>query len=439
MSSVSSTMYKRISLLAFAWLCCLKPWAQTENSPYSRYGLGDVLPRENILNRGMGGVSAAYSDFHTVNFLNAASYSKLKYTTLDFGLDLSNRTLRALDPPRKSSSSSPNISYLQLGIPLSMKKDWGMNIGLRPITRISYKIERNERLQGIDSLNTLFEGTGGTYEVYAGTGFGIKNLSLGFNVGYLFGSKNFSTRKSFIPDSSDVFYYQSNHETQTNYNGLLLNGGIQYSIKLEKNKTTGALLKLGAYGTLKKELDANQDITRGTFQYNSVTGAVDSLDVALDQKGIPGKVEYPSTFGGGFVFEKPGKWMFGADFSVTNWDDYRFFNDPDQVQNSWKFNAGGQLIPKAGKNYLSYVAYRAGFQYGKDYIKVDKDLPVWAVTAGVSFPMRKAAYTNQFSLINLGFEFGQRGNKENLVRENFFRLSLGLSLSDIWFVKRKYD
>jgi hypothetical protein len=387
----------------------------------------------------MGGVSAAYSDFHTVNFLNPASYSKLKYTTLDFGLDLNNRTLRALDPPRKSSSSSPNISYLQLGIPLSLKKDWGMNIGLRPITRINYKIERNERLQGIDSLNTLFEGNGGTYEVYAGTGFGIKNFSVGVNVGYLFGSKNFSTRKSFIPDSSDVFYYQSNHETQTNYNGLLLNGGIQYSIKLESSKPMGAVLKLGVHGSLKKELDANRDITRGTFQYNSVTGAIDSIDVALDQKDLPGKVEYPSSFGAGFLFEKPGRWMFGGDFSIANWDDYRFFGETDQVQNSWKINVGGQIIPKAGKNYLSYVAYRAGFFYGKDYIKVDNDLPVWGVTAGASFPMRKAAYTNQFSMINLGLEFGQRGNKENLVRENFFRLSVGLSLSDIWFVKRKYE
>jgi hypothetical protein len=409
--------------------------AQTENSPYSRYGLGDILPSQNILNRSMGGVAAAYSDFHTVNFINPASYSKLKYTTLDFGLDINSRTLRALDPPRKFSSSSPIISYLQLGVPLSMKKDWGMNLGLRPLTRINYKIERNERIDGIDSLNTLFEGNGGAYEVYAGTGFGIKNFSVGLNVGYLFGSKNFSTRKSFIPDSAEVFYYQSNHETQANYNGLLLNGGIQWAGKL--NKST--VLRLGAHGNLKKTMNASKDILRETFQYNSTTGAIDSLDVASNQKGIEGDVDYPSSFGAGFIFDKPGKWMFGADLTLTNWDDYRFFGEVDQVQNSWMLHVGGQIIPKAGRNYLSYVAYRAGFQYGKDYIKIDQDLPVWSFSAGASFPMRKAAYTNQFSMINLGFELGQRGNKDNFVRENFFRLSIGLSLSDIWFVKRKYD
>ena len=310
-----------------------------------------------------------------------------------------------------------------------------MNIGLRPVTRINYKIERNERLTGIDSLQTLFEGNGGTYEVYMGTGYGIKNLSIGVNVGYLFGSKNYSTRKSFIPDSSNIFYYQSNHETQTNFNGLVLNGGLQYAANL--NKTT--VLKLGAYGNLKKTLNATKDIRRETFQYNTNSGAIDSLDVASNQKDIEGKVEYPSSFGGGFIFEKRGKWMLGADFTMMNWDDYRFFGEKDQVQNSWKMHFGGQVIPKAGRSYFSYVAYRAGFQIGKDYIIVDKELPVWGFSAGASFPMRKAAYTNQFSMINLGIEFGQRGNKDNLVRESFFRFSLGLSLSDIWFVKRKYD
>jgi hypothetical protein len=203
------------------------------------------------------------------------------------------------------------------------------------------------------------------------------------------------------------------------------------------NKTT--VLRLGAYGNLSKKLNAYQDIRRGTFQFNSNTGAIDSLDVASDQKDVEGEVQYPSTVGAGFLFDKPGKWMVGADLSVTNWDDYRFFGEADQVQSSWKLNIGGQLSPKPGKNYLSYVAYRAGFYYGQDYIKVGKDLPLWGVTAGASFPMRKAAYTNQYSMINLGVEFGQRGNKENIVRENFFRFSVGLSLSDIWFVKRKYE
>jgi len=44
------------------------------------------------------------------------------------------------------------------------------------------------------------------------------------------------------------------------------------------------------------------------------------------------------------------------------------------------------------------------------------------------------------SSINLGFEFGKKGTTSNgLIEENYFNLSVGLSLSDIWFKKRKID
>ena len=58
-----------------------------DNSPYSRYGLGDLHPNTNIYNRGMAGISAAYSDqpitgltdprtgkyYPSINFANPAS------------------------------------------------------------------------------------------------------------------------------------------------------------------------------------------------------------------------------------------------------------------------------------------------------------------------------------------------------------------------------
>ena len=111
-----------------------------ENSPYSRYGLGDLTPAQNNLNRAMGGIATAFGDYSTVNFTNPASYAELKITSLDIGLDYTSRTLRALNPPRKFNSSYLIPSYLQLGLPLSKKRNWGMNLGLRPVTRINYAV-----------------------------------------------------------------------------------------------------------------------------------------------------------------------------------------------------------------------------------------------------------------------------------------------------------
>src|SRR3712207_7052167 len=47
-----------------------------DNSPYSRYGLGNLYPRVNVINRGMGGVSAAYGDYFSINYNNPASRSE---------------------------------------------------------------------------------------------------------------------------------------------------------------------------------------------------------------------------------------------------------------------------------------------------------------------------------------------------------------------------
>ena len=40
-----------------------------ENSPYSRYGLGDMVSDRNMTSRAMGGVAAAYGDFQTIIWL----------------------------------------------------------------------------------------------------------------------------------------------------------------------------------------------------------------------------------------------------------------------------------------------------------------------------------------------------------------------------------
>jgi hypothetical protein len=428
-------MYKKIKFLGiFALLATTVLQAQTENSPYSRYGLGDELPSQNIMSRGIGGVSAAYADIISVNFANPASYSKLKRATFDFALEVDSRTLKVIDPPRKFSSASPIISYIQLGLPLSQKKNWGMNIGLRPVTRINYRLERNERLQNIDSVNTLFEGNGGSYEVYTGTGFAIKNLALGFNIGYLFGSRDYSTKRNFIPDSSSVFYYGSEHSTTSNFGGLFGNAGLQYTIRVNKKN----ILRIGATGGVKQNYTANrQEVVRTYEENESGETSIDSIKNVKES----GKISYPASYSAGIMYYGGERWLLGADLSQTKWSDYRFFGQKDSVQDSWKLHIGGQILPNIAnaKSYWGRVTYRAGFTYGQDYVKVNKDLPVWGVSVGFGLPMRPPSYSNQYSIINTSIEFGQRGNNTNIIRENYLRISVGLTLSDIWFIKRKYD
>ena len=415
-----------------------------ENSPYSRYGVGNLVPQGNILNRGMGGISAAYSDFSTVNFINPASYGKLAYTTLDIGAQVDLRTLKSKIPEGKFKANNAIISYIQVAVPLlsttksaKTNNGWGLNFGLRPISKIGYKISRFSRLTNIDSLATLYEGSGGINEAFVGTGVKMKDFSFGVNMGYLFGNKNYGTRLVFINDT--VNYLKSNSETKTSFGGLSFNAGLQYSLKIK-----GGRLNLGAYGNLQKSYTASQDVVRETFSYNVNSGATDKLDSVFTKTGKAGKIELPATYGIGFTVEKE-KVLYGVDFETTNWDSYRFFGNKDLVKNTWKVKAGIQYFPvgttSTSSRYWDFVKYRAGIWTGPDYITADKNLPQYGVTIGAGFPLKlkRSFYETQYSVMNIGLEYGSRGNSANNIRESIFRINVGFSLSDVWFRRYKYN
>ena len=146
------TSCKRIVFASLFSLICAAGLQAQENSPYSRFGLGDLTPSTNILNRAMGGVAIPYNDLQSVNFTNPASYAYLKVTTLDIGLDLSSRTLIPNDESGKFNSKYLIPSYVQIGLPMKKKGFWGLNIGFKPMSRISYDLEARTRLTGIDSV-----------------------------------------------------------------------------------------------------------------------------------------------------------------------------------------------------------------------------------------------------------------------------------------------
>ena len=133
--------------------------------------------------------------------------------------------------------------------------------------------------------------------------------------------------------------------------------------------------------------------------------------------------------------------MLGVDFTATSWKNYRYYGSADFTQNTWEIKIGGKLRPIPGKNYFSNVTYRGGFNIGPDYINTGRKLPQFGVSFGMGLPVANYSQLarGQATVINMAFEYGKRGNNNNLLKEDLFRLSIGLSLSDIWFVKRKYD
>jgi hypothetical protein len=448
-------------LLIFVALGTVGVAAAQENSPLSRYGMGDLIPNQNISSRAMGGITAAMADTTfarsganphmanntgSINTNNPASFGNLNYTIFDLGGEIDVRTIKSTNPAKRFTSVNTLFSYLQMGFPIASAKmkrkgmAWGMALGLKPITRVSYKIEQNSRLTNIDSLNTLYEGDGGINQAFIGTGYKYKRFSIGINTGYNFGSKSYNTRLTFINDTTN--YYRSNTGNKTTFGGVFLNAGVQYDIPLKSK----ALLRLGAYGTLQQNFKANRNDVVETF-YTDDNGANYRIDSVYEKNDISGTIKMPATFGGGFTYQN-NNWLFGADFETTNWNSYRYYNSSDNVQNNWTIRGGAQYFPaKPGmsvRKYFNFVKYRAGFYYGTDYINLNGSKPQYGFTLGTGMPLTALSRYNLDGnsgdvVLNTALEFASRGSKTTNLRENIVRFSIGVSMSASWFRKIKYN
>jgi hypothetical protein len=130
--------------------------------------------------------------------------------------------------------------------------------------------------------------------------------------------------------------------------------------------------------------------------------------------------------------------MAGVNFNYTHATAYRSFNEPDSFKTSYKISAGLQWIPNetALEGIFNRMKFRVGgyYQHYPLYIN-NTQLKQYAATVGIGIPVKR-----YFSDIDFAFEFGKLGTTKNkLLEEQFIRGTLGFSISDRWFIKRKYD
>ena len=93
-------------LTAVFCLMALAVLAQPKfNSPYSRYGMGDLSSRFLAVQSGRGGMTAAYSDPYHLNLANPASFSALKSAALETGLFAKNSNFNFLSSDLDSAWS----------------------------------------------------------------------------------------------------------------------------------------------------------------------------------------------------------------------------------------------------------------------------------------------------------------------------------------------
>ena len=167
-------------------------------------------------------------------------------------------------------------------------------------------------------------------------------------------------------------------------------------------------------------------------------------DTVLMKEGDKGNIKLPLTVGFGIAFKKGSKWLIGADASIQNWQDYSYFGLKDSLHNSLKLATGFQFTPddRGIKSYWQMVQYRFGAFYNKTYLQLrSTQLNEYGLTAGLGLPvMARKGKRFSFSTVHLSAALGTRGTTDNsLIKEDFVRVSIGVTFNDRWFIKPKFD
>lgn len=412
---------------------------QSTYSPYSRYGIGELTFGGFGSQIAMGGLSAAYADSSQINFYNPASYSAIKLTTFEVGVR--GEFSKFSTGTESDLARNGAFSYLALGFPI-IKNRAGIAFGLVPFSNKGYNIDQ----QIIDSLfignqKYSYEGSGGLNQFFVGAGSRIgRYVSVGVNASYLFGNLKTSNSIEF-PDSSN--FLNSRLIKTTNVGDLTLSAGINIKHKI------GAIshITYGFSGSLNDNISAKKDLLIENY-YKTASGFESIKDTVLFEDGVKGDIVFPLTFTGGLMFEHNNTWLIGAEIAMQNWSDFESFGVKDSLQNSFRIAVGGQYSPHviSGGFWSSRAVYRAGFKYYKSYLELQNTaIEEYGITFGLAIPanttkIRGSSQEPFYSSINLSLELGKRGTAESsLIKEEFFKFTVGLTLRDKWFNPRKYD
>ncbi|WPR72543.1 hypothetical protein SLW70_05245 [Flavobacterium sp. NG2] len=406
-------MIKKIVTSLCLFLGLLSFAQEGSSSPYSFYGIGEVRFKGTAENRAMAGIAVEQDSIH-INLQNPASFASLKLTSFTLGGTFNTSTLKT--DSKSESAQRSTLDYMAVGLPLGK---FGVGFGLIPYSSVGYKIRKFT--DESSTTGSTYTSTGGVNKVFLGLGYKLSSkLSIGADVNYNFGTIE-------VINSQLIENVQSGtRETNSaKMSGVNFNIGTMYQAKLTKT--------LNFYSSLNYTFanDLNSENSR------VIVTSSESVTVEQADRTLPfaSKVSLSAGIG------QAKKWLLAAKIAVQGASDIsNSYNDLSNVsyERAESYNVGGYYIPDYASftNYAKRIVYRGGLKFEKTGLVVNSEsINNLGLTLGLGMPI-----TGTFSNINIGFELGKKGTTSSgLIQENYANISVGLSLNDKWFEKRKFN
>ena len=410
------------------------------NSPYSQYGLGILSEQSTGFNRGMNGVAMGMHQSNQLNYQNPASYAFIDSLTFIFDVGASLQVTNFQEGSRKINAQNANFDYATMAFRVA--KNLGMSIGIMPYTNIGYSYNdyTAKKISDTNSttITTTHSGSGGTRSLYAGLGWSpLKGLAIGANIGYFWGSYSRSVVNSF----SDSYVSTANRYYSAELRSYDLDLGLQYDIRLGRNDvvTIGGTYKFGHH------LGGSCDMKN--ISTNTQTGVSDTTATVLNKA-----LYIPTTIRGGLAFRHGKSLYIGADYSLQKWGQYDYPNleyvseisssiytlTSGTMKDRHKIVVGGEYIPNpVSRNYFNRVHIRAGVGYATPYYYINgiEGPKEYSASIGLGLPITAAGGR---SILNISGQWVQQ-NATGLIRENTFRINIGITFNERWFMKWKLE
>jgi hypothetical protein len=420
------------------------------NSPYSRYGMGDLQEFSFVPNRSMGyAFSGTYQNVYDYNPQNPASLASLQATAFDAGFFYRTSSLTEPSTNKTARTHDGNLSHFSLAFPITrsweLEKDtlrkgiplqWGMGLSFSPHSHVGYDVRVTRPVDNVGDVRYWYTGEGTRFRLNWGNGFRYKGFSLGANVGVVLGRVVNSAVIDFA-DSTYAYAYDEERRSNQFARGFVWDVGAQYRyvVKKARHKKTGLntdwALVVGLYGHSQAQLSTTNN---GLFRRY---GTYYSADTILSQAETQGRITLPAQIGGGIALERNHYWRIGLNYEANYWSQYRN-EGVGGLADAFMVSLGGEFSPIQRKGFET-LRFRAGLFYGNDPRRInDLALEKYGITFGLNIPRLIRRGLPSVAFINLGAELGYLGNS-NLIQDLYFKLNLGATINDGgWFVRRKY-
>ena len=396
------------------------------NSPYSRFGLGDLYKNENGISRSMGGLAYGLQSPTFINSKNPASYAAIDSASFVLDIGYSGRLLQTKTNLSTGYSNYFNMDYIKVAFPIT--RWWRTSLGLSPFSYVGYNILTTGYVDSVGKIEYSYLGDGGINKFTFGNAFKIgKNFSIGANTSFLFGNINFR-KVSTIPSSINMYSFRLTNTISVRQ--FYWDIGALFTDTIGKGEYA---YSFGGVFSNKQNLKATSSIFAETY-LGTESGYEYVKDTIVNMDNGSGNIIIPLFYGGGFYFSKLDKWSVGMDVTYQNWKDFSTFGRQDSFSNSLALNLGGSY--KIGK-----VDLRAGLRYYESYLKLKgHQINEIGMTFGTTIPLYKNTQAKTIPFINLGAEIGRRGTMEDgLIQQNYMRFFIGLTIKSGWFDKVKYQ